>query len=133
MKQKSKATADLKKNRLHVTLIGHLTVKDLQEVYTDIRFCVADLQPGFDAIADFTQCKVAHLAGVGIFIRISEHLQKNGINQVIRIGRKSQLVFHQISKIVARNSNYKITYVNTQEEAEALLAENSEQPMAEAN
>ena len=133
MKQKSKVTADLKKNRLHVTLVGCLTVNDLQEIYTDIRFCVADLQPGFDAITDFSQCKVAHLAGIGTFRRIREHLQKNGIKLAIRIGGKRQLIFHQISKIAARNSDYQVIYVKTQEEAEALLTENSELLMAEAN
>lgn len=127
MKKKSKITADLKKNRLQISLIGALTVSDLQEIYTDIRFCVADLKPGFDIITDFRGCKIGHLAGLGTFAKIREHLQKSGAGTAIRIAGKGQLIFHQISKIAAKNSNYRIIYVKDMEEAEAMLTETDSQ------
>lgn len=121
MRGKSKVSADLKKNRLQITLIGALTVKDLQEIYTDIRFCVADLEPEFDVITDYSQCKIAHLAGLGTFAKIREHLQKNGVRTAVRIAGKKQLIFHQISRIAAKSSGYKIIYVKNMEEAESML------------
>lgn len=122
MRTKSKISADLKQNLLRIILVGSLTKADLQEIYTEIRFCVADLKPGFNVVNDFTQCKIGHLAGLGTFKRIREHLVNNGVGTVIRVAEKRQLVFHQISKIVDRISTYEIIYATTPEEAEKTLA-----------
>lgn len=130
MEKKSKVTADLKKNRLRITLIGTITVKDLREIYTDIRFCVADLKPGFDVITDFTQCKVGHLAGLSTFAKIREYLRENSAGTVVRIIGKKQLIFHQLIKIAAKSNTYPVIYVKTMEEAEAVLAEANSQESA---
>ena len=122
MKAKSKVSADLKQNLLQIILVGSLTKGDLQAIYTDIRFCVADLKPGFNVVNDFSQCKVGHLSGLGTFKRIREYLVNSGVGTVIRVAEKRQLVFHQISKIVDRSSTYKIIYVATSEEAQRTLA-----------
>ena len=41
--KKLKATANIAKNRLYITIAGKLTKENLDKLYTDIRFCVADL------------------------------------------------------------------------------------------
>lgn len=123
MKNKSVIKADLKRNRLQITLRGWLSKKDIQEVYTEIRFCVADLKPGFVATTDFTDCRIGYLSGVSTFIKMREYLQEKGIGAAIRIAGKKQLVFHQLSKIVCAKCDYPIIYVSSQEEAEQALAE----------
>lgn len=50
--QGSKVSADLKRNRLIITVSATASQKEAKKIYTDIRFCVADLQPGFDVITD---------------------------------------------------------------------------------
>lgn len=130
MGQKSKVRADLKRNRLELILTGSLTLAHLQEIYTDIRFCVADLKPGFHVITDLRQCKIGHLAGLGTFTRIREYLAQNRVGTVVRIAHKNQLIFHQISKIICKKSNYPIIYVASPEEADAALEEAAENQMA---
>jgi hypothetical protein len=62
-----RVTVDLKKNRLYITIAGRLNKKDLDGLYTDIRFGVADLQPGFTVINDLTKCTLAALSGLPTF------------------------------------------------------------------
>jgi len=131
MKQKSKVTADLKKNRLQIELRGWLSKKDIQDIYTEVRFCVADLKPGFVAITDFSDCRIGYLAGLSTFIKMREYLQDKGIGAGIRIASKNQLIFYQLSKIVCKKCTYPVIYAKSQGEAEKILAEkeNSDCPL----
>ena len=47
VKSKTKAVANIKKNRLHVAMSGNIDTKALEKLYTEIRFCVADLKGKF--------------------------------------------------------------------------------------
>lgn len=106
MKRKqSKVTADLKKNRLIITLVGVISVEGLQEVYTEIRFCVADLKPGFCVINDMTQCRVGQLAALGTFGKVREYLNSHDVGTVIRVVKKKQIVFNQISRVIDKKRN----------------------------
>lgn len=125
MKKKSKITADLKKNRLHIILRGRLSKSDLQEIYTDIRFCVADLKPGFSVITDFSDCQIGYLTGLGTFAKIRDYLHQQEAGIAVRIASKKQLIFHQLSKISTIGKSYPIIYVKTPLEAEEALAEKS--------
>jgi len=40
--KRSKVAADRKKNRLYITLSANADKKELEKIYTDVRFCVAD-------------------------------------------------------------------------------------------
>ena len=51
---KAKVKTDIKKNRIYITLPSTIVKKDLEKIYSDIRFGVADLKPGFDVITDLT-------------------------------------------------------------------------------
>jgi hypothetical protein len=41
--QQFKVKADLKRNILYISLLGDTSKKVLEKVYTEVRFCVADL------------------------------------------------------------------------------------------
>jgi hypothetical protein len=66
-----KVTADRGKNRLYIKLSGKISKDEMNKLYTDVRFSVADLQPGFGVISDFTECSLAHLAGVSTFKKMA--------------------------------------------------------------
>jgi hypothetical protein len=119
----SKVSADLRQNRLTITLSGVLSTKGMEGIYTEIRFCVADLKPGFEVLTDLTQCKIAHLGGLGTFGKIKEFLSAKEVGPVIRIVKKNQLVFNQISRVADMTSKYRPHYVNSLDEAENLFAQ----------
>lgn len=120
---KSKVTADLKKNRLHVTLVGMLTKKNIESLYTEVRFCVADLKPGFTVINDLTQCRVGSLGGLKTYEKVREFLCSKSVGTVVRVVRKSQVVFKQVSRIIDKSERYRPLYATTLEEAEEKLNE----------
>lgn len=115
------ARADLQKNRLYITIAGRLNKKDLDSLYTDIRFCVADLQPGFTVINDLSECTLAALSGLPVFKKITDHLISHEVSEVVRVVDKRRIVFTQILNASARMSGYTPVYVASLEEAEELL------------
>ena len=115
------ATADLKKNRLYITVTGTVTKKDLDMFYTDIRFCVADLQEGFDVIAIYSDCKIAHLSALPTFRRIMNYLITNGVHEVIRVMPEKCVFTKQVLNFTARIQGYKPLCVSTLKAAEERL------------
>lgn len=65
--RRSGVFTDIKKNRLYITITGHLTKVQLERFYTDVRFGVADLKPGFDVVNDLSGCTLAALSGLPIY------------------------------------------------------------------
>ncbi len=122
-KKKTTVSANLKQNLLHITLIGAISKKEMEEIFTEIRFCVADLKPGFSVINDLTQCKIAYLRGLGTFEKIREYIGAKEVGTVVRIVRKKQLIFKQLSRVMDRKSQYQSLYAASVEEAQGLLAE----------
>jgi hypothetical protein len=120
-KKSIKVNADLKQNRLYITIAGRLNKKDLDGLYTDIRFCVADLKPGFDVITDLRSCTLAALSGFSTFNKITNHLQASDVGQVIRIIDERRVVFKQILNSAAKIKGYTAVYVKSAEEAESKL------------
>ena len=119
--QRSSATANIKKNILYITIAGNLSKKDLDKLYTDIRFCVADLKPGFDVVNDLTGCTLAALSGIPTFKKITNNLIDNEVGIVVRVVDKRKIIFRQILNVAAKIQGYKATYVNSLEEAEQEL------------
>ena len=93
----------------------------MQEIFTEIRFCVADLKPGFSVINDMTQCKVGHLSELGTFSKAGDYLHSKEVGTVIRVVKKNQLVFNQISRVIDKKNFYPLIYVSTIEEAQEKL------------
>lgn len=102
---------------------GWITKKDLDNLYTDVRFCVADLKPGFHVITDLSECKFGSLDSIATFRKIMNFIMEKKAGQVIRITRKSSLIHKQILNLTSRYQGYKAIYVNSLEEAEKLIQE----------
>ena len=119
---KSTVKADIRKNRLVFTFHGWIRKKDLDSLYTDTRFCVADLKPGFQVITDLSNCTFGSLNCLSTYRKIMAFLMEKQAGQIVRITRKSSLIHKQIINISARLQGYKPTYVTSMEEAERVLA-----------
>ena len=112
---------DTKKNRLFLKFSGSVSKKELDQVYTDVRFAVADLLPGFSVINDLTECNLCHINGVATYKKISNYLIRNGVKDVVRIINKESVVLRQFLNFAARFAEYIPIYVSTLEEAEEQL------------
>ncbi|MEE4243445.1 MAG: hypothetical protein V2I36_18440 [Desulfopila sp.] len=119
--KRSKVTADLKKNRLVILLVGTIRKADLESIYTDIRFCVRDLQPGFDVITDMRESKIGYLSGAMTFLKIQEFLQSSKVGRIVRVTGPSRIFLQQIQRVTQSKNGYKPVYVDTLEEAERFL------------
>ncbi|MBM9513354.1 PilZ domain-containing protein [Desulfogranum marinum] len=122
-KQTSHARADTNHNRLYIRIGRKLTKPDLDNLYTDIRFCVADLSPGFSVITDLSQCTIASLSGLPTFRKISNFLIDNQVGTVVRVMNDKSVVFRQFMNLTDRTQGYKPINVSTVDEAEKRLLE----------
>lgn len=120
-RSKAKVRSDIKKNRLYIIFDIDVKKNDVEQIYTDIRFGVADLQPGFSVINDLSNASIGHLSGASTFKRISDFLCSKEVGRVIRVIGGSSLLFRQISKLSDSISGYKPEYVESIEAAEQLL------------
>lgn len=119
----NKVTSDISKNRLYIKLSGTIRKKELGAIYTDVRFCVADLQPEFDVITDLRACRLGHLSAIPEFKRIVQYLVNKKVRKTIRVVGRTSLILKQVSRITKGITGYKPIYVSTIEEAEERLAE----------
>jgi hypothetical protein len=126
----STVTADIKRNRLIVTLRGAVPKKDADRLYTDIRFCVADLQPGFAVITDLTEASIGHLGAIDTFKKITQYLIEKQVGPVVRVVGKARIIFQQIAKLSKETQGYQPMYAKTMAEAEILLADLTEKKTA---
>ena len=118
----SKVRADIKKNRLYITLSGTIPKKEVESIYTDIRFCVADLKPGFHVITDLTEARIGHLVAIPTFIKIMEYLSASQVGRIVRVVGKAKTLLQQMSRITATVKGYKPSYVSTLDEAEVMVS-----------
>jgi hypothetical protein len=118
---KMKVKADIGKNRLYLSIIGQASKPKLEKLYTDVRFCVADLKPGFDVISDLSQCNLGHLGGIPTLRKIMNFLIANRAGNVVRVINGNSLVFKQILNISSMMCGYIPVYVHSLNEAEEKL------------
>lgn len=119
---KLKVNADIKRNRLHLHLSGIVTKEKMERLYTEVRFCVADLQPGFDAISDYTTCTLLHLSSIPALKKIMSYLLENGLREIVRVlNEEQQVAYRQMLNMASHIQGYKPLYVTTVEEAEDKL------------
>jgi hypothetical protein len=123
MTQKARSTvrADVRRNRLYISLPAQVSKKELEKVYTEIRFCVADLKPKFDVVTDLSSCTLAHLNGILVFRKIMDYLAVRQPGEVIRIVGRMSLLFRQLLRFASRFQGYKPVYVASLLEAEERL------------
>ena len=119
--QRPKVKGDIKRNRLYITLSGDTRKNILEKVYTEVRFCVVDLKPGFDVVTDLSLCTIGHLNGISTLRKIMDYLIANQVGQVVRVLGKKSLLFTQAIRFAAISQGYSTAYVATLEEAEDML------------
>lgn len=122
IKKTLKVLPDIRKNKLYLTITGNITKKDLDGLYTDTRFGVADLQPGFNVIADLSGCSFIHLNGIATFRKAVNYLIANGAENIVWVATPESLFYRQVMNAAQVISGYKPIYAATEEEAEEKLA-----------
>lgn len=118
---KLQVKADIKKNRLHFTFAGNVSKQDMDKLYTETRFCVADMKPGFDVISDYTECSLLHLSGLKPFKKIMNYLMANNVGEIVRVVNDKSILYKQIVNLSSLIWGYRPIYVSTHEEAEIKL------------
>jgi hypothetical protein len=105
--RKSSVTANIGENRLVITLRGILSKKDVEALYTDIRFCVSDLKPEFNVITDMTECNFGHLSGISSLRKIVDFLLTKNVGTIVRVVGRSRIIFQQLEKLAGKREGYK--------------------------
>ena len=114
--------ADVANNRLYIKLSGVITKREWQKIYTEIRFIVPDLRPGYHVIADYSESNLARLDGITAYRKLINYLIKNGVAEVVRIIDDKSLLYQQVKNLSSRICSYKPLYALSLEEAEQKIA-----------
>lgn len=122
-RNKSKVTVDIGKNRLQITFSGKITKKVLSDLYTDIRFSVADLKPGFDVVSNFLDAQVIVLNSIPIFQKITHFVASNGASNIIRVMDTTRLSETQLGNLNTRVQGYRPVIVDSVDEAEEKIVQ----------
>lgn len=117
----SQLSTDSARNTLILTLTGRVTKKELDSLYTDIRFTAADMQKGYSVISDFSQCQLIYLNGLPTFRKIMHYLVTNGVGEVVRVMDSNRLISKQIVNFTMRMQGYRPIYTETLAEAKQML------------
>ncbi|THB73695.1 MAG: PilZ domain-containing protein [Desulfobulbaceae bacterium] len=112
---------DHKQNRLYLTLHGTVSKSDMAHLYTDVRFTVADLDPGFSVITDLRACKTGALTALEPLTKLMGFLIENKVREVIRIVDEGQVISKQAKNLESQSQSYSVIYVYSEEEAKQQL------------
>lgn len=118
---KSKVESLLDENRLTLIFPPILTKKELERIYTDVRFASADLKPGFNVISDFSQTKFLFLNGLGVFRKIFNYLLSTESGEIVRVMQDNRIINKQLLNLSLRVPGYIPIYAPTIEKAEAKI------------
>lgn len=116
-----KVKANIPNNRLYFNFTGIATKKAMEGLYTDVRFCVADLKPGFDVISDFSECELIHLNSIPALKKIMSYLIENRLGQIVRVLQSNKVSHKQILNLAMRVQGYSPIYVSSADEADEQL------------
>nr|WP_321467992.1 PilZ domain-containing protein [uncultured Desulfobulbus sp.] len=118
-----KVRADRKQNRLHITIAGKVDLHSLEQLYTDIRFCIAELNPGFEVINDLSRCQLIYITSLPTYKKIIDFLLSHNAGQIVRIVEEHAVSYKQIHSFTDQISCYQPLYVHSSQEAEQRLEE----------
>jgi len=121
VKSKTKAVANIKKNRLHVAMSGNIDTKALEKLYTEIRFCVADLKEKFEVVSDISECNFIYVAGLPTYKKITDFLISKKVGAIVRVVKSDNISYKQIVNFSDRIHCYRTMYAEDQKEAENIL------------
>jgi hypothetical protein len=106
---------------LHLTLSGNVDVKSLEKLYTDIRFCVADLKKGFAVINDISQCNILYISSLPVYKKIVDFLIANNVGEIVRVIKNDNVSFKQVVNFSKQIHCYRTIYAENKEDAEKKL------------
>lgn len=118
-----KVKPNIGKNRLELYLKGQVWKEELNDLYTDVRFGVADLSKDFDVITDLSECEMGSLSALETLRKITNFLIEKNVKSIVRIINEKQLISTQMYNYEGRKTGLKILYANNQTEAEELLSQ----------
>lgn len=116
-----KVKIDIVKNRLYLNISGEMSKRELEKVYTEVRFCVADLQPSFNVIADYSKSNLIKLNGISTYRKLMNYLINHRVGEVVRVVDGKSILYKQVTNLTSRICGYKPSYANSLEEAEKIL------------
>lgn len=112
-------TVDPDRNRLYVTVEGHLEPPERQAVAKAFREALDQLRPGFDIIDDIARLHPTDQEGLRELVRLQSAATIKGVRTVVRIVRipLSRLQFERM----AQETGWVFETAATREEADARL------------
>jgi len=116
-----KAKADIKDNRLYLTISGNIDSKSLDKLYTEIRFCVADLKRGFEVVKDISHCNLLYISSLPIYKKIVDFLIANQVGEIVRVIKNDNISFKQIVNFSEKIHCYRTIYAENKDDAEKKL------------
>ncbi len=114
-KPKIKAIADIKKNRLLITISGLVNSKSLDGLYTDIRFCISDLKSEFDVICDISKCNVMCVESFKIYKKIINFFINNNVGQFVKIVDYDNVSYKQMLNYDKNVKGFRSIYIQNVE------------------
>ncbi|MGL1933142.1 MAG: PilZ domain-containing protein [Desulfotalea sp.] len=121
----SNIITDIKNNRLNLAFRGIIAKKELAELYTEVRFGVADLQDGFNVISDFSECRLMFLNGLPTFRKIFQYILSKKSGEIVRVVDPKRIITKQILNASLLKRGYKPIYASTIEEAEEKITKHA--------
>ena len=115
-----KVKADVIENRLYFKFSGDVAKEELEKAYTDVKFLVADLTPGFCVIDDYSDCDAGQICRKSLK-KISNYLVTNGLGEVVRVVNGNSLLHDQAEILSSAISEIIPVYAKTHEEAQEHL------------
>ncbi len=95
-KNKSEVISNIENNKITLQFAKFITKKDLDSVYTDIRFAVSDLKSGYNVISDFSNTTLLYLNGLGVFRKIFNYILTNESGEIIRVIQDNRIIQKQL-------------------------------------
>jgi anti-anti-sigma regulatory factor len=107
------------KNRLYVTLAGHLSAEERMGAAKAFMAAIGELQPGFDIINDMSGLHPTDAEGLKILVRTQAAARIKGVRSVIRVIRIP--LSHLQLKRISLETDWEFKTATSLEEADALL------------
>ena len=107
------------KNRLYVTLFGHLEANERAELINAFLLAMRKLQPGFDIINNMSGLAPTEAEGLKDLARVQAAARLRGVRHVIRVVR-IPLSRIQLDRL-AKETGWEYEIAHSVEEAEARL------------
>ncbi len=118
---KARVKVDINQNRLLFAFFGKIEKKEMEKLYTDVRFCVSDLTAGFDVMSDYSECKLLHLDSIPVLKNIMSYLIEKKMREIVRIIDRKKISCIQIVNLGLRIQGYMPIYVSSVDEADEKL------------